>query len=113
MDYETIFRGTKRAPAFALVDENGVAVDMTSGTRSLSMRIMKHGNTSPDLTLSPTWTVQASGTGTFPITTAQTAALALGKYHIEVVYADSSTSEKYIVYRSSTWVVAEPYTGTI
>lgn len=113
MDYTTILRGTKRAPAFALFDTSDLPVDMTSGTRSLSMRLMKHGNTSPDLTLSPTWTVQASGTGTFPITTAQTAALALGKYHVEIVYADSSTSEKYIVYRSSTWVVAEPYTGTI
>jgi hypothetical protein len=114
MSASTIVRGTYRAPTFALVDASGTAVDMTVSGRSLSLRLTLLGASSPALTVAATYTSQAGGTGTFVLSTANTAALAVNStYNAEVFYTATAESKVHRVWGPVRWTVENPATGAL
>lgn len=114
MSASTIVRGTYRAPTFSLVDASGTAVDMTVSGRSLSLRITLLGASAPALTVAATYTSQSGGTGTFVLSTANTAALtAGGQYVAEVFYTATAESKVHRVYGPARWTVENPASGAL
>lgn len=111
----TIVAGETVNVPFTLVDQDGTAVDMTVGTRLLSLRLrlitasaLTDTKLSSDTTSDLTWTTQASGIGYWMFSTTETAAL-LGEYAVDVLYTDtaSSPTTKHVV-GNARWTVVAP-----
>ena len=112
MSGTTIYIGEDRAPNVTVKDATGTAIDMTVSGRSLVLRLRRIGTTgSPELTLSPTWSNQAGGIGTFVFSPAVTAALSQGKYWLEVCYYATADSVKRLMYGPEQWTVKPSETG--
>lgn len=114
-----IVRGTYVAIPFAALAANGSALDLSVSGRSLKLRMTPDGSTSPTITRTTgtsgeyEWTVQASGTGNFLMSTTATAAMTVGWYTVEVTYTATSESKVHIVYGPTRWIVRDPGTGAL
>jgi hypothetical protein len=119
MSATVIIKGTTRRPEFSVVDEDGDAIDMTVDGRRLLLRMTAVGASAPTLTRDTAvgaevaWDDQAGGTGAWVIAFGATAALAVGRYKVEVYYFATATAEQHRVYGPVEWTVEAPATGAL
>jgi len=97
MQCRTIIKGTTVSWEGSFEDESGDPVDFSSGALTGQLRIRdragvdiatKDTNTGSDWT----WTSQETGAGYWTFTTAETAALDVGLYFMDMIYTDTSTT---------------------
>lgn len=110
---DAIKRGFDFEPTFADVDATGAAIDHTSGTVELRLRLCYAGSNTPFLERSTLtsahreWTSQSGGTGKFLIAKGVTAAFTLhARIRGDVVRIDSGTGKQYMV-ETFEWTVED------
>ena len=99
-------------------DSSGASIDMTVGGRVGRLRIRKTGSVSASFSLSTanagdwTWTSQSIGSGYWLFTKARTAALASGRYSVDVSYEDGTTTKPHLVGETE-FIVRDSSTGLV
>ena len=93
---QTVFRGENFWPIVTVRDSSGSVVDLTSSTVSLVMRLKRGSDTVITRTkgVSGETSYPASGTDgrvQFLFSPAQTAAMTVGLYQIQLVYQDTAS----------------------
>ena len=121
-DIRNVYRGSRFRPRFTLKDADGNVVSLAVAGRRIVLRLTPVAESAPTVTRDTavvaevTWDVQTSGTGRFVITRAQTLALTVGDYYVDVWYYDSDTLDAQPVWPEAAdipviWRVLDPITG--
>lgn len=117
---DVVVRGASWFPIYELLDSNGDALNLSSGTVDVTLRLRPKsaGGTPTEYSKSggntSYFTDGTDGKIRFLLSAANTAALLLGKYDLEIVYEDTATTPDTASLRGRGILnVEDPTTGTL